>query len=182
MVQCDLPLHIPPMAGHIGHTPTGYMQHALLHDLDASIIFLTHIQHLFDSLSLANTQLKPTLDGAYIIPHQKRSSLTSNTHYIISIDHPHSYAILATLKRPICTQLITLINIRITNHAQIIHLQINPHTHSIRGRTYHQVFLTPGAQELARISHSLHTTISKASLLDTKQANYIIGRPSYTTS
>ena len=56
---------------------------------------------------------------------------------------------LTTLEVPICIQLHTLINIRGTNHSQVIHIQINPHTRSILNRTYHQLFLTPGIQELA---------------------------------
>ena len=30
LVQCDLPLPIPPMADLVAHTPTSYLQHALL--------------------------------------------------------------------------------------------------------------------------------------------------------
>jgi hypothetical protein len=56
---------------------------------------------------------------------------------------------LTTLEGPICTQLRTLINIRGNIHAQIEHLQINPHTRNILGRTYHQLFLTSDTQELA---------------------------------
>ena len=56
---------------------------------------------------------------------------------------------LATLEGPIRIQLHTLIHIRGTNHADIVHLQINPHTRNILGRTYYQLFLTPGTQELA---------------------------------
>jgi len=56
---------------------------------------------------------------------------------------------LATLESPIRIQLHTLINIRGTNHSQVIHRQINPHTRSILSRTYHQLFLTPGTQEFA---------------------------------
>ena len=61
---------------------------------------------------------------------------------------------LATLEGQIRVQPQTLINLRGTNHAQIVHLQVNPHTRSILGRTYHQLFLTPGTQELA-----LHITL-----------------------
>ena len=56
---------------------------------------------------------------------------------------------LATLEGLIRIQLHPLVNIRGTNHAQIVHLHINPHTRIILGRTYHQLFLTPGTQELA---------------------------------
>jgi hypothetical protein len=56
---------------------------------------------------------------------------------------------LATLEGPIRIQLHTLINIRGTNHSQFAHIQLNPHIRSILGRTYHQLFLTPGTLELA---------------------------------
>ncbi len=56
---------------------------------------------------------------------------------------------LATLEGPIRIQLHTLINIRGTNHSQVVYIQVNPHTRSILGRTYHQLFLTPGTQDLA---------------------------------
>ncbi len=56
---------------------------------------------------------------------------------------------LATLEGTTRVQLNTLINIRGTNHSEVIHILINPHTRSILGRTYHQLFLTPGTQELA---------------------------------
>ena len=56
---------------------------------------------------------------------------------------------LATLEGPILMQLHTLIHIRGTNHAQMVHLQINPQTRNMLGRTYHQLFLTPDTQELA---------------------------------
>ena len=82
LVQCDLPLPTPPMVDHVADTPTSYLQHALLRGLDACITFVANIQQLDDIFSLASTQLKPTPDGTYIIPHQKRNSPTNNTHYI----------------------------------------------------------------------------------------------------
>jgi len=85
------------MADHVADTPSGYLQHALLRGLHASRFFLANIQKLEDIYYLASTQLKPTPDGAYIIPHQTRNSPTNNTHYIISLEDPHSYAMLATL-------------------------------------------------------------------------------------
>ena len=137
------------MVNHVADTPSSYIQHALLRGLDASRSFLANSQKLEDIYFLSSTQLKPALDGAYIIPHQKRKSPTNNTHYIISLEDPYSYAMLVTLEGPIRIQLHTLINIRGTNYAQIVHLHINPHTRSILGRTYHHLVLTPGTQELA---------------------------------
>ena len=99
------------MVDHVAHTPTNYLQHALLCGLDVSRTFLANIEQLDDIVSLASTQLKPAPDSAYIIPHKKRNSPTTNTHYIISLEDPHSYAMLATLEGPIRVQLHTLINI-----------------------------------------------------------------------
>jgi hypothetical protein len=56
-------------------------------------------------------------DGSHIIPHQKRNSAANNIHYIISLEDPHAYAMLATLESPIRIQLNTLITIRDTNHS-----------------------------------------------------------------
>ena len=109
------------MVDHVADTPTGYLHHALLRGLDASRSFLANIQQLDDIFSLASTHLKPASDGAYIIPSQKRNSPTNNTLYIISLEDPHSYAMLAILEGPIRIQLHTLINIRGTIHAQIVH-------------------------------------------------------------
>ncbi len=95
---------------------------------------------------------------------KKRNSPTNNTRYIISLEDPHSYAMLAPPECPIRTQLHAIINIRGTNHAQNIHLQINSHTRGILGRTYPQLFLTPGTQELALHITSPHKTTSKASM------------------
>ncbi len=56
---------------------------------------------------------------------------------------------LTTLEGTIRVKLNTLINIRGTNHSHVIHILTNPHTRSILGRTYHQLFFTPDNQELA---------------------------------
>jgi len=85
------------MVDHVEDTPTGCLPHALLRGLDESQAFLAKIQQLDDIFSLASTQLKPAPNGTYIIPHQKRNSPTNNTHYIISLEDPQSYAMIATL-------------------------------------------------------------------------------------
>ena len=74
------------MADHVTDIPTNYLPHALLRGFDASKTFLANIQQLDDIFSLASTQLKPTPDGTYITPHQKRNSPTNNTQYIISFE------------------------------------------------------------------------------------------------
>ena len=64
------------------------------------------------------------------------------------MEDEHAYAMLATLEGTICTQLRTLICLRGTIHSQVIHIQFNPHTRSIIGRTYNQLFTPPSTQEL----------------------------------
>ncbi len=118
------------MADLASNTPTGYLQYALSQGLAASGSFLINTQRMNANYSLANTTLLMALDGSHIIPHQKRNAAANNTHYIISLEDPHAYAMFATLESPIRIQLNTLINIRGTNHSQVIHIQINPHTQS----------------------------------------------------
>ena len=117
--------------------------------MDAANAFLASIQHNNANFATSTIHLKPTPGDSYIIPQKKRNSTANNTFYVISMDDEYSYAMLATLEGPIRTQLRTLITIRGTNHSQIIHIQINPHTRGVLGRTYHQLYLTPGTQELA---------------------------------
>ena len=81
-----------------------------------------------DNFSLATTALLQALDGSHIIPHKKRNTTANNTHYVISPEDSYAYDMLATLEGPIRIQLHTLINIRGTNHSQVIHIQINPRT------------------------------------------------------
>jgi hypothetical protein len=122
--------------------------HILLYQA-TSRSFLINTQRNDNYYSLATTSLHPAPGGSHITPHKKRNSTANNTHYIISLEDPHAYVMRVTLDGPIRIQLHTLINIRGTNHSQVIHIHINPHTRSIIGRTYHQLFLTPGTQKLA---------------------------------
>jgi hypothetical protein len=137
------------MADHSNHTPTGYLQHALTLGLANSMKVLATTHHLDDNFSLTTTHLKHALDGSFLILKKERDSSTNNTHSVISLDDPYSYAMLATLEGPIRIQPHTLITIRGTNHSEVIHLNINPHIRSILSRTYYQLVLTSGTQELA---------------------------------
>ena len=144
------------MADHASNTPTGYLQHALSQGQVTSRSFLINTQRIDDNYSLATTTLHPAPEGSHVILQKKRNSTNNNTHYIISLENPHAYAMRATLEGPMRIQLHTLINIRETNHSQVIHIQINPHTRSILGRTYHPLFLTPDTQEPSTSSKALH--------------------------
>ena len=130
-------------------SPTGYLKYALSQGIASAKSCITSILRTDDNYSLATPALQPAPDGAYILPHQKGNSTSNTTHYVISLEDPYAYAMLATLEGTIRVQLNTFINIRGTNHSQVIHILINPHTRSILGRTYHQLVLTPGTHELA---------------------------------
>jgi hypothetical protein len=71
--------------------------------MDAANAFLTNTQHNKYNFSSSTIHLKLTPDGSYIIPHQKRSSNTNHTYYVISMDDEYAYAMLATLESPILT-------------------------------------------------------------------------------
>jgi len=81
-----------------------------------------NIHHNNENFATFTIHFKPAPGESYIIPHQKRNSTTNNTFYAISMDDEYAYAMLATLESPIRTQLRALINIRGTNHSQIIHI------------------------------------------------------------
>jgi len=133
------------MSDSINQIPTGYLNLALSLGMDAANAFLVNIHHNNENCATSIIHLKPIHDGTYIIPYQKRNSTTKNIFYVISMDGEYAYAMLATLESsPIRIQLRTLINTLGTNHSQIIHIQIKPHTRNVLGRTY----LTPCIQDL----------------------------------
>jgi hypothetical protein len=65
---------------------TGYLNSALSLVINAENAFLINIQHNNDNVASSTIHLKPTPDGSYIIPHQKRNSATTNTYYIRTMD------------------------------------------------------------------------------------------------
>jgi hypothetical protein len=66
---------MPTMNDEVYHVPSGYLQTALLHGLDASLIFLTNMIYNNDNVQLTSTTLKPAPDGSHIIPHPKKAKL-----------------------------------------------------------------------------------------------------------
>ena len=149
LVHCIVPLPIPPMSVSDNQIPTCDLYQALTIDMDASIAFHTHIHHNNDNFSSSMIHLKPAPDGSFIISHQKHNSSANHTYFVIYVHDEYSYAMFATLKDPIRTQMRILINIRGTNSFRIIYIQINPYTRNILGRTYYQLYRTPGTQDLA---------------------------------
>jgi hypothetical protein len=100
-----------------------------------------------ESLNTAPTLL-PTPDGAYIISHLRKDTSTQQTSFVISIDNPQAYAMLATTDTPIKKRLPTTITIAGSQHQQIAHIQLNPHNRSILGRAYLALFQNPLTQSM----------------------------------
>jgi len=125
------------MNDEVYHVPTGYLHIALIHGIDTTRTFLKNIHHNNDNYQLSSTTRKPAPDGSHIITHPEKLNSTILTNFVISMEDEHAYAMLATPEGPIRTQLRTLICIRGNTHSQVIHMQFNPHTRSILGRTYH---------------------------------------------
>jgi hypothetical protein len=92
--------------------------------------------------------LLPTPNGAYIISHLRKDTSSQLTSFVISLAHPHAYAMLATLDSPVKIRLPTTITIAGSHHQQIVHIQINPHNRSILGRAYLGLFQNPLTQTL----------------------------------
>ena len=90
--------------------------------MDDANAFLNFSRHNNDQFPSATIHIKITLDGSFILPHQKRNTTTNQTYYVISMNDEHVYDMLATPESLTRTQLRTLINIRDTNHALITHI------------------------------------------------------------
>ena len=140
---------MPSMNERVLDVPTGSLQRALIQALDNSKTVLTVIHHNNDIYQLASTALKPVLEGSHIITHQKKHNSPIFTNYTISMDDEHAYALLATLDGPIRKQLLTFIGFGGSAHSQIVHIQLNPRTRSVLGRTHHDLFVALGTQDLA---------------------------------
>jgi hypothetical protein len=90
-----------------------------------------------------SSTLLPTTDGAYIISHLRKDTSSQLTNFVISLDHPQSYAMLATIETTIKIRLPTTIIIAGSHHQQIVHMRLNPHNRSILGRAYLGLFQNP---------------------------------------
>ena len=84
--------------------------------------------------------LKQAPDGYCIFSHPKKDTSTQNTNFVVSLSDPSTYAMLATLTGPIKIPPSTNTTTRGQIRQQITTLNLTPHTRSILGRTYSQLF------------------------------------------
>ena len=85
--------------------------------------------------SQASILLRAAPDGAYILSRAKQDSSTQLTNFIISIEDPVAYAMLATKNDSVKTTLNTITTSRGQTRQQITHIKITAHTRSVLGRT-----------------------------------------------
>ena len=110
------------------------MGEAPTHALHASIAFLASIQELQAVHSHSTILLRATPDGTYILSHAKRENSTKNTNFVVSIEDPAAYAMLATQNGPIKMTLNTNTTSREQIRQQITLNNITAHTRSVLGR------------------------------------------------
>jgi hypothetical protein len=134
LVQSPDTLSLPTLEASCGE-PTCYLREALKQALQASIAFLTSIQELQAAHSHSNILFRAAPDGAYILSHAKKDNSTQNTNFVVSIEDPAAYAMMATQNDPNKTTL----NITTTSRGQtqqITAINITTHTRSVIGRNY----------------------------------------------
>jgi len=151
---------------------TSYFKDALHQVLHTSAAFLSSIRELQTTHTQANYNLNAAPDGAYIIFHVKKDSSSQLTNFVISIEDPMAYAMLATQNDPIKTSLNTTTTSKGQNREHIIPINITAHTRSVLGRTYLQLVTSP------EITHLDANTTP----LRYNQTTGLIGRPSKKTA
>jgi hypothetical protein len=100
LVQSPDTLPLPTLAASCGE-PTCYLGEALKQALQATIAFLTSINELQATHSHSNILLRAVPDGAYILSHAKKDNSTQHTNFVVSIEDPVVYAMLANQNDPI---------------------------------------------------------------------------------
>ncbi len=80
--------------------------------------------------------MKQAPDGSYILAHPKKNKSTQNTYFVVSLDDPTAYAMLATLADPTKVTLLTSTTTQGQIRQHITTLNLTAHTRSILGRTY----------------------------------------------
>ena len=142
LVQSLDTLPLPTLEASSGE-PTRYLGEALNQALQASIAFFTSLQELQAAHSHSNILLRAASDGSYILSHAKKDNSTQNTNYVVSIEDPAAYAMLATQNDPIKTTLNTNTTSRGQTRQQIIPINITAHIKSVLGRIYWQLMTNP---------------------------------------
>jgi hypothetical protein len=116
--------------------------------LQASVAFLTSIQELQATRSHSTILLRAAPDGAYILFHAKKDNPTQNTNFVVSIEDPAAYAMLATQNAPIKMTLNTTTTSRGQTRQQVTPINITTHTRSVLGCNYGQLLTNPDITQL----------------------------------
>ncbi len=133
------------------HDPTitqGYLHQALTHGMEMAVSYLASLTVITPDYLSTSPTLQPTPDGAYIISHVRKDTSSQLTNFVISLAHPQSYAMMATIDTPIKIRIPTTITIAGSHHQQIVHIQLNLHNTSIIGKAYSGLFQNPHTQTL----------------------------------
>ncbi len=89
------------------------LKHSTLHKgLVLGPDYLSLMGQLTEAMAQLEPEIQATPDGAYIIFHNRKPFSSQHTDFIISIPHPSTYAILATMNTSIKIPLPTLVTIR----------------------------------------------------------------------
>ena len=134
LIQSPDTLPLPTLQYSCGEA-TCYLRDALQQALHTSAAFLSSIRELQTSHTQANCNLRPAPGGAYTLSHAKKDSSTQLTNFVISIEDPVAYAMLAIQNDPIKTSLNTTTTSRGQTRQHITPLNITAHTRSVLGRT-----------------------------------------------
>ena len=135
MVQSLDILPLPTLEASCGE-PTCYLGKALKQALHASIAFLTSIHELQAAHSHSNILLRAAPEGAYILSHAKKDNSTHDINFVVSIEDPSAYTMLANQNDPIRTTINTTTTGRGKTWQQITPINIIAYNKSILGRNY----------------------------------------------
>jgi hypothetical protein len=110
------------MSAQNPHTPQGYLLHALMGGIAMATAYLSSTNAITAKHNHAPSTLIPTLDGSYILSHVRKDTSTQLTNFVISMENPHTYAMIATMDTPIKIKLPTTITIVGYHYQQIVHI------------------------------------------------------------
>ena len=147
LVQSPNTLPLPTLQTLCGED-TCYLKDALQQALHTSVAFLSSIRELQTAHTHATFNFRAAPDGAYIISHAKKDNSSQHTNFVISIEDPVAYAMLATHNDPIITSLNTTTTSREQIRQHISTINIIAHTRSVLGCTYWQLLTNPDITHL----------------------------------
>jgi hypothetical protein len=147
LIQSPDTLPLPTLQASCGEA-TSYLRDALQQALHTSAAFLSSIRELQTAHTQATYNLRAAPDGAYILSRAKKDSPTQLTDFVISIEDPVAYGMLATHNDPIKTSLNTTTTSKGQTRQQITPVNITAHMRSVLGRTYWQLLTNPNITQL----------------------------------